>query len=182
MAIDLQPTLQGNTLRLRPLRKDDLTALHAAAADPETWAQHPDRNRYRRGVFEERFFKSAIASRGALVIEEISGGTIVGSSRYYDWAPDLAECAIGYTFITPRLWGTGANTELKRLMLNHIFQWAASVWFHVGDSNQRSRKAVEKLGAVLRYKEARELDGIAFNQLYYQLDRDTFLRWCAASG
>jgi RimJ/RimL family protein N-acetyltransferase len=60
--VDFQPTLRGLSLTLRPLRADDLNALHAAAADPLIWAQHPDPTRHERAIFEERFFAGALSS------------------------------------------------------------------------------------------------------------------------
>ncbi len=172
--IDLQPTLTGQTLRLRPLVADDFDALYRVASDPEIWAQHPDSERYKRNVFKERFFEGALASGGALVIETVHNGAIAGSSRFYHWCPDSREISVGYTFIQRALWGTGANRELKQLMLEHIFNYANTVWFHVGQENLRSRRAVEKLGAILSHEEARELEGRAFVQLYYRLDASQY--------
>jgi RimJ/RimL family protein N-acetyltransferase len=37
---------------------------------------------------------------------------------------------------------------MKQLMLQHAFQFVASVIFVIGPQNFRSQKAVEKLGAV----------------------------------
>ncbi|MCP5130355.1 MAG: GNAT family N-acetyltransferase [Pseudomonadales bacterium] len=172
--IDLQPTLFGSTLRLRPLREEDFEELHRAASDPKIWELHPDSGRYKREIFRQRFFEGALACNGALAIEEIDTGKIIGSSRYYEWNPTSKEISIGYTFIERRHWGKGANQELKILMLNHIYQWASIVWFHVGKTNLRSRRAVEKLGATLPYEKERELEGKTFNQLYYKLDSSQF--------
>jgi N-acetyltransferase len=172
--IDLQPVLKGSTIKLRPLARDDFEALYLAASDPAIWELHPDSERYRREIFQQRFFEGALASRGALIIEEAGSGRIIGSSRYYEWNPALREISIGYTFIERNHWGAGTNQELKALMLNHIFQWARVVWFHVGKNNIRSRRAVEKLGATLSHEEDRELDGKPFVQLYYRLEASTF--------
>jgi RimJ/RimL family protein N-acetyltransferase len=38
-------------------------------------------------------------------------------------------------------------------MLQHAFQYADSVIFHVGAQNQRSRRAMEKLGAEFQGEE-----------------------------
>ena len=168
--IDLQPTLVGSHIKLRPLVQDDFESLYQAASDPKIWEQHPDSQRYKREVFNERYFLGAIASGGALAIEETTGGRVIGSSRYYDWNPDTREVSIGYTFIECQYWGSGVNAELKRLMLSHIYQWADTAWFHVGKDNMRSRRAVEKLGATLSYEEERALDGVPFTQLYYRLE------------
>lgn len=172
--IDLQPTLKGENLTLRPLRSDDFSALYKAASDPAIWALHPDSSRFKRDIFEARFFLGAIASGGALAVLENDSGRIIGSSRYYEWRPDTCEISIGYTFLERTHWGTGSNQEMKALMLNHIFSNAKKVWFHVGKTNLRSRRAVEKLGAVLSYEKDRELNGNPFVQLYFELDFDSY--------
>jgi RimJ/RimL family protein N-acetyltransferase len=172
--IDLQPVLNGRTIRLRPLERGDFEALHLAASDPGIWELHPDSERYRRDIFQQRYFESALASRGSLLIEESDSGRIIGCSRYYEWNPDSREISIGYTFIERSHWSVGTNRELKELMLNHIYQWAWIVWFHVGKTNSRSRRAVEKLGATLTYEKERELDGKPFTQLYYKLEASAF--------
>ena len=172
--IDLQPVLKGVTLELRPLARADFEALYRAASDPAIWEMHPDSERYQREIFQSRFFEGAIASGGALVIVEGDSGRIVGSSRYYDWQPDTKEISVGYTFIERGHWGRGSNREVKDLMLQYIYQWAEVVWFHVAESNMRSRRSVEKLGAILSHEEERELDGRPFTQLYYKLDASEY--------
>ena len=97
--INLQPILNGGAIKLRPLKQGDFEALYLAASDPQIWELHPDSERYKRDIFQQRFFESALASRGALVIEESDTGRIIGSSRYYEWNPDAQEISIGYTFI-----------------------------------------------------------------------------------
>src|SRR6185503_1099448 len=47
MPFELQPTLTGDLLELRPLREADFDALFAVAADPLIWEQHPESDRYR---------------------------------------------------------------------------------------------------------------------------------------
>ena len=118
--IDLQPTLLGNTLKLRPIEREDFDALYNAASDPKIWELHPDSERYKHDVFQQRFFEPALASGGALVVEEVDSGYIIGSSRYYEWNSETEEISIGYTLIRRRYLGKGTNRELKELMLNHI--------------------------------------------------------------
>jgi hypothetical protein len=60
---DLQPTLVGELLTLRPLRGDDFDALYAAAADPLVWAQH--RPTAGRGAVCREFLPRRLASGGA---------------------------------------------------------------------------------------------------------------------
>lgn len=172
--INLQPTLVGRTIRLRLLKPDDFEELYRTASDPKIWELHPDSERYQREIFKKRFFEGALASGGALVIEENVSCRIIGSSRYYDWNRDTQEISIGYTFIECKNWGAGTNGELKDLMLRHIYQWASVVWFHVGKINMRSRRAVEKLGATLSHAKEGELEGKPFVQLYYKLEASRF--------
>jgi N-acetyltransferase len=143
-----QPTLEGPRLRARPLRESDFDALFAAASDPGIWELHPVRDRYTRPKFEI-YFQTGIASRGALIVEDRQDGTVIGSSRFtaHDTAKRTVE--IGYTFLARNHWGTGANRELKGLMLAHAFQHVDAVEFVVGVKNFRSRGAMEKLGGKL---------------------------------
>lgn len=172
--VDLQPTLVGDNITLRPLRQEDFPGLYQAASDPAIWQTHPDSSRYQRDIFEQRFFTGAMASGGALAVLDNKSGRIIGSSRYYQWHPDKRAISIGYTFLEQAQWGGGANSEMKALMLNHIFKFSQTVWFHVGGDNLRSRKAVEKLGAVLSHSEDRELDGKPYRQLYYKLSNSAY--------
>ena len=145
MSFDPQPHLVGERLEVRPLREDDFAALHEAAADPLTWEQHPDRERWREEVFR-RYFDEQLASGGGVAVVDRRDGRLVGSSRYHDW--DGTEVEIGWTFLARDLWGGEANGELKRLMLDHAFGFVDRVVFCVHPENLRSRRAVEKLGAV----------------------------------
>lgn len=166
---DLQPTLRGEFLTLRPLASEDFDALYAVASDPLIWEQHPDTTRHQRPVFE-KFFAAALASGGTLVVTGNDSGAFIGSSRYYDWDPARREVAIGYTFLARSHWGGAANREMKRLMLDHAFRWADTVWFHVGTDNHRSRRALEKIGARLSHVSRRMANGLEQDYAYYRID------------
>jgi len=142
---DLAPTLKGETLELRPLAPADFEALYAVAADPLVWEQHPERERFRRDVFE-KFFRKAIAGGSAFLVTDRTTGAVLGSTRFYDYAPEKREIAIGYTFLSRACWGGPVNLEMKTLLLTHAFGFVDSVVFHVGSENHRSRKALEKIG------------------------------------
>jgi RimJ/RimL family protein N-acetyltransferase len=145
-AFDLQPTLRGELLELRPLRPADFDALAAAASDPLIWKQHPEPDRYKREVFQ-RYFDGAMQSRGALVVLERRSGKIIGSSRYHDLKAAESEIEIGYTFLERAFWGGAYNRELKSLMLDHAFRFVERVVFAAGERNLRSQKALQKIGA-----------------------------------
>lgn len=168
-AFTLQPVLEGPTIKLRPLRKDDFDALYAAASDPLIWEQHPAR-RYELPVFKQ-WFEDSLASGGALVVIDKATDTIIGSSRYYDWDPEKKEIAIGFTFLARRYWGGATNREMKRLMLDHAFKAADTVWFHVDVTNIRSAKAMEKIGATLSHRAVKPMAGSAREYLFFKIEK-----------
>ncbi len=148
MEFDLQPTLKGQLLELRPLQVGDFDALSGAASDPRIWEQHPERDRYKKDVFQ-KYFDSAIESGGAFAIVERETGKIIGSSRYWNLRPVESEVEIGWTFLQRRFWGGRHNGELKSLMLDHAFRFVDRVVFVVGENNLRSQQALRKIGAEL---------------------------------
>lgn len=147
MPFDLQPTLRGERLWLRPLRADDWEALFAVASDPLIWEQHPESDRYTEDVFR-RYFQGAMDSGGAFLILDAGDGRVVGSSRFAGYDERASEIEIGWTFLARSHWGGAYNRELKQLMLRHAFQFVERVLFIVGPRNLRSQKALEKIGAV----------------------------------
>ena len=149
MPFELQPTLKGELLNLRPLREEDWDDLFAAAADPLIWEQHPEPDRYTEKVFRG-FFHDAMASGGALIVTDAQDGRVIGSSRYNAYDPVNSEIEIGWTFLARRYWGGEYNREMKQLMLQHAFQFVRRVLFLVGVQNFRSQKAMEKIGGVRR--------------------------------
>src|SRR3954467_2808615 len=86
MDFDLQPTLTGKLLELRPLKAADFEELFAAASDPLIWRQHPENTRYKKEVFQT-YFDGGIASGGAFVVRGRKSGKIIGSSRYSPLKP-----------------------------------------------------------------------------------------------
>ncbi len=147
MPFDLQPTLQGELLRLRPLRPEDYQDLYRVASDPLIWEQHPAKDRYQENVFKQ-FFREAIESGGALIAIDNKDGQVIGSSRYYGYDEANSEIEIGWSFLARSHWGGVYNREMKQLMLQHAFRFVKRVVFLVGPQNVRSQKAMEKIGGV----------------------------------
>lgn len=147
--INLQPTLVGERVTLRPLEAIDWQAMFAAAADPAIWAQHPASDRYKESVFRQ-YFDDALASRSAFAFVDNSTGAIIGSSRYHGLNVAASEIEIGWTFLARDYWGGSYNAEIKQLMLQHAFGFVDTVVFWIGESNTRSRRATEKIGAIPR--------------------------------
>ena len=139
---------EGDLVLLRPTRADDWQEMFAAASDPLIWAGHPARDRYTESGFR-KYFDGALQSGGALTIIDKATGRIVGCSRYHDYEPQRSRVEIGYSFLIRSCWGGAVNGEVKRLMLRHAFRYVDTVQFAVAEDNVRSRKACEKIGAIL---------------------------------
>jgi RimJ/RimL family protein N-acetyltransferase len=146
---DLQPTLTGNLVILRPVLATDWDGMFAAASDPRIWEQHPEPDRYTEAVFRQ-YFDGALASGSAFTFVDKKSGEIIGSSRYWGYDAEESEIEIGWTFLARDFWGGAFNAEIKRLMLEHAFKFVDTVVFWIGAENIRSRRATEKLGGILR--------------------------------
>ncbi|KPF77768.1 acetyltransferase [alpha proteobacterium AAP81b] len=146
--MDLQPMLTGASLTLRPLAADDWPALFAVASDPEIWAGHPAHDRWQEAVFR-RFFDEALASGGALVAVDPTDGSLIGSSRFDTARAGPGEIEIGWTFLARSHWGGITNAAMKALMIGHALTGYERAIFLVGETNLRSRRALEKIGARL---------------------------------
>jgi RimJ/RimL family protein N-acetyltransferase len=156
-------------IRLRPLLPTDREALFAVASDPLIWALHPYHDRWQRPVFE-RFFDDALASGGALVALDPTSGEIIGSSRFDTTRAGPDEIEIGWTFLARSHWGTHANAAMKALMLAHALKSYPRVIFIVGDTNYRSRRAMEKIGGILTIR----TDNLPAPHVTYAIDRAGF--------
>ncbi|HRI00064.1 MAG TPA: GNAT family N-acetyltransferase [Saprospiraceae bacterium] len=141
-------TLNDELITLVPLFPSDFESLYLAASDPLIWEQHPNKDRYQRNVFKN-YFDEAVNNKMAFKILDNNSGNIIGSSRFYEYNPELGSIAIGYTFLTRQYWGGKYNFALKNLMLQYAFNIVDRVIFHVGILNRRSQKAMEKIGAQL---------------------------------
>jgi RimJ/RimL family protein N-acetyltransferase len=157
MPFDLQPTLVGELLELRPLTSADFDELAAVAADPLIWEQHPCHDRWKPEVFRE-FFRVALESGGAFAVIDRRDGRVIGSSRYHGYDEPAGEVEIGWTFLAREFWGGTYNREMKDLMLRHAFRFVDNVVFLVGPTNYRSQRAMEKIGGV-RAGMRRQADG-----------------------
>ncbi|HXB42320.1 MAG TPA: GNAT family N-acetyltransferase [Bacteroidia bacterium] len=167
MKFELQPTLSNELIKIQPLQENDFETLYKIASDPLLWEQHPNKDRYKRDVFEN-FFKGAMESGGAFLVLDNTNGEVIGCSRYYyDFNEKENAIVIGYTFIARSHWGKGFNKALKNLMLTHAFKFVDAVLFHIGANNIRSQKAIGNIGAkkigeieMEYYSEAKKLNFI----------------------
>ena len=160
MNFSTRPVLENDTVILLPIGEGDFEDLYAVASDPKIWEQHPNRDRWKRVVFQN-FFEGAIQSRGAFKVIDKSTGKIAGSTRMYDYNEGDNSILVGYTFYATQYWGKGINHAVKALMLDYLFKYVTAVYFHIGANNIRSQVAIERLGA----KKTGEMEVAYFGEL-----------------
>ena len=177
MGFDAQPTLTGAGFDLSPLCAADREGLTTAASDPEIWAQHPAKDRWKPEVFRP-YFDKLLASGATLAFRDRASDAIIGCSRYYT-APDMpGTISIGFTFLARPYWGGVANRVIKAAMLGHAFRDFDAVWFHIDPDNTRSQMATMKQGAQHVYDATLDMGGGAVPWRCYRLDR---AEWQASS-
>jgi RimJ/RimL family protein N-acetyltransferase len=146
---DFQPILTGERVVIRPVVISDWVSMFEVASDPKIWELHPEHDRYTEAVFRQ-YFENALECGSGFAFVHRESGRIFGSSRYHGLDIVSSEIEIGWTFLSRDYWGGSFNLEIKRLMLDHAFRFVDTVVFWVGEENLRSRRAMEKIGGVLR--------------------------------
>ncbi|MDQ3107682.1 MAG: GNAT family N-acetyltransferase [Actinomycetota bacterium] len=165
----LQPTpaLTGDVVRLEPLELRHLDGLTAAAAEERRtyhWTFVPDGRDAMAAYVELALQGRADDLFTPFATVRLDDERVVGSTRFlterWDWSgsdptrqrantPDVVE--IGWTWLAASAQRTAVNTEAKLLMLTHAFEtWRVHrVCLRTDRRNERSRSAIERLGARL---------------------------------
>jgi RimJ/RimL family protein N-acetyltransferase len=147
----LTARLEGSIVVLEPLDEENAEELWEAAQAAEIWdwlANLNRRDRFDRWL--ELTFEAASAGKeGPFLTRQRDSGVAVGSSRYLNVRPQDRVVEIGWTWLNPRAWRTGANVEAKLLMLEHAFEdlGCVRVEFKTDARNKRSRAALAAIPA-----------------------------------
>jgi N-acetyltransferase len=160
---EIQPPLIGKLIRLEPLEHRHVPGLVAASeggADLYRWSPVPQDEAQAREYVETALAAADLGQAVPFAAVRTEDDVVIGSTRFFDlqhwpWPDAQARpagpdtCEIGYTWLGPKSIRTGANTEMKRLMLTHAFEaWQVrSVCLHTDARNQRSRDAMARIGA-----------------------------------
>ena len=80
----------------------------------------------------------------------LASGRVAGATRYLNIMPNDRGLEIGGTWYGPEFQRTVVNTECKYLLLRHAFETLGCirVQFKTDLRNERSQKAIERIGAV----------------------------------
>jgi len=181
--------LVGNHVRLEPLTLEHVPALVAAInEDPASFrfSTAPDTEAAMSAWVQDALAAREAARELPFATYSCAQERIVGSTRFYelerwyspadnpqrDRRPDA--CLIGYTWLGASAQRTACNTEAKLLMLSHAFEtWQVHrVAFRIDARNDRSRSAVERLGAKfegVRRAERLGADGTVRDSAFYSI-------------
>lgn len=148
------PVLENEIVRLSPLNLSNYYHLIPIASE-EKLVQYSPSNiatpEALKNYVEHALLKYEENTAIPFIIFDKRGQQHAGSTRFMtiDWNNSVLE--IGSTWIGKMFQGSGLNDNIKLLMLNYAFDELnfEKVEFRIDERNIRSRKAVEKLGAIL---------------------------------
>jgi RimJ/RimL family protein N-acetyltransferase len=149
---NLTTRLEGEIVVLEPLAEEHAEDLWQAAQAPEIWdwlASIGSAREYFDMWFDASLDAVRSGREGCFATRLLASGTIVGSSRYLNVRPNDRVVEIGWTWLNPSAWRSGANVEAKLLMMGHAFETldCVRVEFKTDARNERSRTALAALPA-----------------------------------
>jgi RimJ/RimL family protein N-acetyltransferase len=146
--------LQGRHVALEPLELRHAQDLFRAAGDDDVWRYMPV-PRPSSVTDVERWIHEAVQLRErrqafAFATIDRSSSRAAGSTRFMDIRNEHRGVEIGWTWLGREHWRTPLNTEAKLLLLSFAFeQWGMHrVQLKTDARNERSQRAIERLGAV----------------------------------
>lgn len=180
MTIDFTPTLENDLVRLSPLTLDNFHELIPVASEKKLVQYSPSDIETPESL--KNYVETALSQKDKstsipFIIFDTTKQQYAGSTRYMNINAKNKTLEIGSTWIGAAFQGTGLNTQMKLLMLNHAFNEMdfEKVEFRIDERNIASRKAVEKLGCVLEgilRENVYLLDGFKRNTCCYGLLRE----------
>jgi N-acetyltransferase len=150
---NLASVLEGRVVRLEPLARHHEQDLFEAAQDERIWRWMPYDASASPETFhawlEDALAASESGTEAAFATVDAGTGDPVGSTRYLALRPEHRVLEIGWTWLAPAYWQTGANVEAKMLMLEHAFEnlGCLRVELKTDSRNERSRAALAALPA-----------------------------------
>jgi RimJ/RimL family protein N-acetyltransferase len=145
--------LEGSLVRLEPLVEEHREPLRSVAGHQEIW-QWMDRRVTETDDGFDQWFDGRLLARKMgdehAYATLTAAGDPLGSSSYLAPRPIHDGVEIGWTWLTPGAWRSGANVEAKLLMLGFAFTelGCMRVELKTDARNERSRGAMEALPAT----------------------------------
>lgn len=175
-------TLAGRHVRLEPLRMEHAAELYEALDEEDAWrwvGDPPPRSSDDMGRYVRRALDLQIRGEHLpWITRRASDGKALGTTRFGAIDRANRSVEIGWTMLGAEGRRTAANTEAKYLQLRHAFEelGALRVWLKTDALNERSQRAIERIGATLEGTIRNERivrDGRVRDARYYSfIDRD----------
>ena len=144
--------LNGRFVTIERFLKDHIPALQAIAFDKSIWQNLPWKitgETSFNAFMEEIQTANLNGQRVSYVIRNKADNMICGSTGFLNIDTINRQLEIGATWLSPKVWGTKINIETKYLLLKDCFeQDIMRVELRTRESNIRSQKAIEKIGAL----------------------------------
>jgi RimJ/RimL family protein N-acetyltransferase len=163
MTTPLPLSLVGDVVRLEPLSEAHASALLLAASeDRSSYAltRVPNTDAETEAYIGMALEQQSKGESIPYVVRRVKDLQVIGTTRFLDFGywriagdmgtgPSVAE--IGSTWLSVSAQRTGVNVESKLLMLSYAFDvWGAyRVTLQTDARNERSREAIERIGATL---------------------------------
>ncbi len=146
--------LEGDHVRLEPIELRHAADLFEAGNDEAIWRYKwvpmpQSLDEVRRWTEDVR--QSMVnGNEIAYAIVSKADRCAIGSTRYLNIQPAHRTLEIGWTWIGTKYQRTAVNSECKYLLLTHAFEQlgAVRVQFKTDARNERSQRAIERIGAV----------------------------------
>lgn len=169
-------TLQGRHTKLEPLTREHSEAMAEATTDGDLWklwytaVPTPD------GMMAEIDRRLDLQAKGSMLPFAVldADGVAVGMTTFMNIDAASKRVEIGSTWYARRVQRTALNTECKLMLMQHAFETleCIAVEYRTSFFNQKSRRAIERLGAkldgVLRNHQ-RHIDGTLRDTCVYSV-------------
>jgi len=147
-------TLAGKVVRLEPMTAAHIQGLAAAGKDESIWKFMLYGNLTSQDSMsawvDDMLLRQAAGTDLPFTVIHLASGRIAGATRYLEMRPPHRSLEIGGTWYGSEFQRTAVNTECKYLMLKYAFEEmnCIRVQFKADARNERSVRAIERLGAV----------------------------------
>jgi RimJ/RimL family protein N-acetyltransferase len=172
--------MEGALVAIEPLSTEHASGLLAAADTDEVFAwlpyPRPDDLNEARAWIEDALADRRADRRLPFAVLDVADGRVIGSTSYWDFDRNNRHVEIGSTWLSRAAWQSGRNTEAKLLLLSHAFETMGleRVALRTDARNERSRRAIERVGAVqegVHRHEMRRRDGSWRDSVHYSILR-----------
>jgi len=145
--------MSAGTISVRSYDPADAAELFESLADERVW-EHMSRAIPADAAALDEVIRSRLADGYRATFTARQGGRVVGITSVLFDPHDPAGAEVGGTLLDPGVWGTGVNTEVKRLLLAVIFRHGAQ-WVQLRTDERNGRSAAAERTVGRRDPEAR---------------------------